>query len=483
MRFRNSIVWLRRDLRLFDNVAIFEAARCSDSVCLAFVLSPPMLRSDRMGAPLVQGFFDALGALRTALRERGSDLALLEGDFSDELLRLSARTGAEAVFYNVDYEPHAVARDEAVSRALRTSGLLVYEMTDHVYFGAREIEREDGSPYRVFAPFKRRWLDRRALSPRLPLPSERAVSHALSKRAHIGQTRDLPKPEDFGHTSSSRYPRVNEAEAQRLLKHFLRRGGGIEFYASQRDIPAVAGTSHLSPQLRAGTIGIRTCFEHAFSLLEERKELRASIERWISELIWREFYQMVLARFPHVVEGSFLAAGDAIPWRDSVRDFEAWCAGRTGYPIVDAAMRQLNTYGWMHNRLRMISASFLTKDLLIDWRKGERYFERRLADADVAQNNGGWQWAASTGTDAVPYFRIFNPVVQSRKFDPQARFIRSMLPELIDVPDRYVHAPWEMPGESGYLSPIVDHAESRLRALKAYSRLARTAGHSAATML
>jgi deoxyribodipyrimidine photo-lyase len=232
--------------------------------------------------------------------------------------------------------------------------------------------------------------------------------------------------------------------------------------------------------LRAGAIGIRTCVETAF----ERRAAAdspasASVDTWIGELIWRDFYQVILKRFPAVATGPFLASGQTIRWRDDPQGFEAWTRGATGYPIVDAGMRQLNETGWMHNRLRMIVASFLSKHLLIDWRRGERYFERRLIDADLAQNNGGWQWAASTGTDAVPYFRIFNPTLQGRRFDPNGAFIRRMVPELAKVPDAFVHEPSMMPpllqrevgvtiGES-YPTPIVDHRSARLRALEAYA--------------
>jgi deoxyribodipyrimidine photo-lyase len=270
-----------------------------------------------------------------------------------------------------------------------------------------------------------------------------------------------------------------------LLDRFLQPGTGIDRYRERRDIPSVAGTSKLSPQLRAGTIGIRTCVESAFALALKRDAPSPGIETWISELIWRDFYHMVLKTWPRVAEGPFVEDARHIVWRESSSDFDAWASGSTGYPIVDAGMRQLNRYGWMHNRLRMIAASFLAKDLLIYWRKGERYFEQHLADADVAANNGGWQWSASTGTDAAPYFRIFNPVLQSEKFDPSGVFIRALVPELRGVPNQYVHAPWEMPPfvarqagcEIGihYPAPIVDHAAARARALQAFSVLRKRA--------
>ncbi|HEY1654103.1 MAG TPA: deoxyribodipyrimidine photo-lyase [Candidatus Tumulicola sp.] len=480
-RYERSIAWLRRDLRTSDNRALFEAARDSDGVALAFVLDPALLPDGRLGSPLVQAFFTALRALRSELRARGSDLALLEGDPAAELVRFARRAKAEALFYNVDYEPAAISRGERVAAALRAEGLDVYAGLDHVYFGVDEVRQHDGAPYKVFTPYKRRWLDRRAVAPRLPFPSSEALEGRLLPLADVGASRAVPTPEEYGFTSSAAYPVVTQRRAYELLERFTRPGGGIDRYRERRDEPALGGTSKLSPQLRAGTIGIRTCVERAFALLPSSDgDARAGIEAWLGELIWRDFYQMVLRVWPHVASGPFADATDRIAWRRNDAEFAAWCSGLTGYPIVDAAMRQLNVYGWMHNRLRMIVASFLSKDLLIDWRLGERYFERQLADADLAQNNGGWQWSASTGTDAVAYFRIFNPVAQSRRIDREGVFVRRMLPELRGVPAKYVHAPWEMPPlverASGivigrdYPARIVEHDLARVRALRVFSQ-------------
>jgi len=444
-RHARALVWSRRDLRLRDNVALAAAAESAGSVCVGFVLDPDLLASERMGAPLVQTFFSALGALRGELRERASDLALLEGDAAAELIALAARVGATAVYFNRDYEPDAIARDERVTHALEAAGLEVRSFLDHVCFGADQVVAQNGAPYKVFTPFARRWRDRYRVAPPLPVPSLELLDGRLLARELIGATRDVPAPEAYGFTSSRDYPDASEAIAARLLERFTARGGAVETYATARDLPALDATSHLSPQLRAGTIGIRTCFTRAFAAREA--------STWTTELIWREFYQTILARFPHVATGPFQAAARDIAWRDDDAGFAAWCEGRTGFPIVDAAMRQLNRYGWMHNRLRMIAASFLTKDLLISWQRGERYFERHLADADLAQNNGGWQWAASTGTDAVPYFRIFNATTQGERFDPDGAFVRAMIPEL---------------GTPAYPAPIVDHAAARARAIATF---------------
>jgi deoxyribodipyrimidine photo-lyase len=453
---KRAIVWLRRDLRLDDNAALAAAARDAGDICIAFVIDPVLLAAPRMGAPLVQVFFTALAALRENLRRLGSDLVLLQGEPGEQLLELARRGAAEAVYFNEDYEPTAIARDESVERRLEAAGIAVSRHLDHVYIGADEIATEAGTAYRMFSPYFRRWYELHRASPRDPIQSARAIEGRLLSRDELGATREVPEPEEFGFTSSREFPVSSEALALARLDAFARSGGAIERYATDRDVPALDGTSALSPHLRAGTIGIRTCVA------------RARDPKWLEELAWRDFYQTILRRFPNVAERPFVASAARIEWSDDQDGFEAWCDGRTGFPIVDAAMRQLNRTGWMHNRLRMIAASFLTKDLLVDWRWGERYFERHLADADLAQNNGGWQWAASTGTDAVPYFRIFNPTTQGKKIDPDGSFVRRMLPELAGVPDRFVHEPWKI-SINGYPPPIVDHDFARRRAIAAYA--------------
>ena len=439
-----------------DNVALAAAAECSRKVAVAFVLDPPLLRGSRTGAPIVQFFFDALGVLRTELRKRGSDLALLSGEFEPELLRLARSVTAQAVFFNEDYEPSARRRDAEVTRALQSAGLDVQTFTDHVYAGAHEVRQKNGTPYKMFTPYRRKWDELHANDPRLPVPSAQLIRTKLLARDLLGKSLEVPDTEAFGYETSQRYPRSGEREGRAVLKAFTKPGGAIEQYATQRNIPALAGTSGLSAHLRAGTIGIRLCVHHARDPV------------WRSELAWRDFYQMILREFPHVETSPFLPAAAQIRWRESAADFERWCNGETGYPLVDAAMVQLNTTGWMHNRLRMIVASFLTKHLLIDWRLGERYFEQHLADADLAANNGGWQWSASTGNDAVPYFRIFNPIIQSRTFDPQGIFIKRMLPQLRDVSPPAIHEPWKY--GVNYHAPIVEHAHARERALAEYYR-------------
>jgi deoxyribodipyrimidine photo-lyase len=475
--YTRSIVWLRRDLRLNDHAALFAAAQRSEQLLAAFVLDPDLLRGPRVGAPIVQFFFDSLRVLREELRATGSDLALLEGDFGAQLAGLAQRAGAQAVFYNADYDPEMRARDARVTAQLRERGLAVHDFVDHVYAAADEIVQQSGKPYTVYTPYRRRWETAFAERPRAPFASLRAARGKFAPAQALGATRAIPRPEEYGHASSERFPAGGFIEAARLLERFI--GGGIEVYLDRRNLPAEAGTSGLSPHLRAGTIGIRTCVEAARKARAQRApRAAANADGWIGELIWRDFYQALLVHFPRVAHEPFIEAGKSIEY---VRDdalYAAWCAGATGYPIVDAAMIQLNTTGWMHNRLRMIVASFLTKHLLLDYRAGERYFEQHLADADLAANNGGWQWSASVGTDAAPYFRVFNPTLQGRTFDPNGAFVRSMIPALAGVPDKYVHEPWAMPPlvaraaaiELGreYPVPIVDHAPARQRALDVY---------------
>ena len=467
-RFEHGIVWLRRDLRLDDNTALAAAAERCERVTCAFVLDPPLLRGDRVGAPIVQFFFESLTVLRARLRSFGSDLAVLEGAFAAELGRLSARLPAQAVFYNADTDPAMRARDAAVAHGLEGAGLRVFAFDDLTYAEAGDVLTDGGGYYRVYTPYRRRWNILMHAQAHPPVPSLRLARRRLAPAQTIGATLDVPRPEDYGHASSERFPRGGSEVGAKLLGAFA--DGPIADYAAARNIPAREGTSRLSPHLRAGTIGIRTCIAATGNI--------AGAEAWHGELAWRDFYHQLLVHAPRVATEPFVEAAKAIAYRDDERGWNAWATGSTGYPIVDAGMTQLIATGWMHNRLRMIVASFLTKHLLIDYRRGERFFEQHLADADVAANNGGWQWSASTGTDAAPYFRVFNPTLQGKTFDPDGTFVRAQLPALARVPARYVHEPWAMPpllaAEAGfrigidYPEPIVDHAAARVRALAVY---------------
>ena len=481
IRFRRSIVWFRRDLRLDDHVALERAARESREVVCAFVLDPVLLRSERVGAPIVQFFFDALAELRRTLRARGGELVVLQGDFANELADLAKRVEADALYYNRDVEPAALVRDERVTAHLEARGVRVQPWLDLTYYGPDEVRQAAGAPYVVFTPYKRRWLERHNDDPRPPVDSsgalaKKALGTAALEAAGVAELH-VPAPEIFGHKRSPEYPAGGETRARALLADFVATRAAR--YDATRNLPALDGTSQLSPPLRAGTVGIRRCIWSALEARENAPGRAHGFDTWISELIWREFYQQILANFPHVASEPFVAAAKRLRWRDDERDWHAWRESRTGYPIVDAGLRQLERTGWMHNRVRMIAASFLTKDLLLDYRLGEGHFERRLADADLAANNGGWQWSASTGTDAAPYFRVFNPVLQSRKFDPDGVYLRTWLPELAKLDARGIHEPWSVsPLEleaagvrlgRDYPEPIVEHAAARLRALAAFA--------------
>jgi deoxyribodipyrimidine photo-lyase len=480
-RIERGIVWLRRDLRLDDHAALAAAAERCERVTCAFVLDPVLLRGDRMGAPIVQFFFDSLGDLREQLRALGSDLALLEGDFARELIALAQRTGARALFYNEDTDPAMRARDATVTQALESAGLAVTACSDLVYAAAHDVLQDKGKFYTVYTPYRRKWDALAAARPQPPIPSLKRARTRLTPAAQIGTTCNVPRPEDYGYTSSAAFPRGGSVEAHALLRAFS--ADAIGAYADARNIPAIDGTSRLSPHLRAGTIGIRTCVAAATAARDRSRSVTGA-QTWIGELTWRDFYHQLLVHVPRIATEPFVEAANAIAYRDDDAGWTAWTNGTTGYPIVDAAMVQLNTTGWMHNRLRMIVASFLTKHLLIDYHRGERYFETHLADADLAANNGGWQWSASTGTDAAPYFRVFNPTLQGKTYDPDGTFVRAMLPALAKLPARYVHEPWAIPpliaAEGGFVlcrdypEPIVDHALARTRAISAYgSVLAR----------
>jgi deoxyribodipyrimidine photo-lyase len=475
VRFERGVVWLRRDLRLDDHAALAAAAAQCEQITCAFVLDPILLRGERMGAPIVQFFFDSLAALREQLRSLGSDLALLEGDFARELVALAERTAARAVFYNEDTDPAMRERDAAVTQALTGTGIAVSAYSDQVYAAAHDVLQEKGKFYTVYTPYRRKWDALAGAHPQPPIPSLKRARTRFAAAADIGATRDVPRPEDYGYPSSAAFPRGGGAAAHALLRTFSAEAIGA--YAEARNLPAIDGTSRLSPHLRAGTIGIRTCVAAA-TAARDRSRGAGGAHTWIGELTWRDFYHQLLIHAPRIADEPFVEAAKSIVYRDDERGWQAWANGATGYPIVDAAMIQLNTTGWMHNRLRMIVASFLTKHLLIDYRHGERYFETHLADADLAANNGGWQWSASTGTDAAPYFRVFNPTLQGKTYDPDGTFVRSMLPVLAGVPARYVHEPWTLPpllaAEAGFVlgrdypEPIVDHAMARTRAIAVY---------------
>ncbi|MGB0127363.1 MAG: deoxyribodipyrimidine photo-lyase, partial [Rhodocyclaceae bacterium] len=380
-----------------------------------------------------------------------------------EIPALAVQLDVSAVFTNRDYEPTAIQRDAEVERRLRERGIAWLSYKDQVVFEQREVVSKTGAPYSVFTPYKKAWLGTLAPSHLRPYPVDRYASR-LAKPPAAAR---IPTLAEIGFLPAGSSPLpYGMSGAKQLLQSFTER---IDDYHRKRDFPAVKGPSYLSTHLRFGTMSIRELAAWAW----HRGSTGAMT--WLNELIWRDFYQMILAQHPHVVTRCFRREFDSLIWDDAAELFAAWCEGRTGYPLVDAAMRQMNQSGYMHNRLRMVAASFLTKDLGVDWRLGERYFARRLIDYDLAANNGGWQWAASTGCDAQPYFRIFNPITQSMKFDPEGKFIRRYVPELSGCSAKTIHAPWLMSNADqrtaeihvgdDYPAPVVDHTSARLRTL------------------
>ena len=487
-RYDRGLMWFRRDLRTEDNAALYHALKQCREVWCVFVFDTdildPLPRADRrvefIHASVLE--LDArLRALGHASGRDGTGLIVRHAQARAEIPRLAQQLHVQAVFASHDDEPAALARDAQVLGALAHAGIVFHSHKDHVIFERREVLTQAGHPFGVFTPYKNAWLRKvepfylkaypvGPYAPALaPLPA--AFDNPLPRLSDI----------DFETTNLSALPIPTGASgAQTLLEDFAER---IERYDSARDFPAVKGPSYLSVHLRFGTVSIRQLASLAFQMhLQDIK----GASTWLSELIWRDFYHQILANFPHVVEGAFKPEYDKVRFEHGKHAqtlFAAWCEGRTGYPLVDAAMAQINLTGYMHNRLRMVVASFLVKDLGIDWRWGERYFAEKLIDFDLAANNGGWQWAASTGCDAQPWFRIFNPVTQSEKFDAQGKFIRRYLPRLAELSDAAIHAPWQAPelellaanvelGKS-YPRPIVDHALARERTLERYGVLKR----------
>ncbi len=454
-----TLHWFRSDLRTRDNTALRAAALGSDRLACVFVFDPRLLEA--AGAPRVHFLADCVARLARDLERRGSRLLVRHGDPVREIARLACEVRAERVTWNRDYSPFARERDAAVTRALHDAGIAVETCKDRVVFEPDEIRTRAGRPYSVYTPYRRSWWEHfRAAPPKILAGPRLPPLPARARR--VESTPNLEIEVD-----DTRVPTGGSGAARRRLDRFL--ASAVVDYAWQRELPAVAGTSRLSPHLRFGTISVRECLDRALAAARADRRLVPGVAKWTDELVWREFYHAILADHPRVLRGAFRPALDRIEWEDDEAGLRAWCEGRTGYPFVDAGMRELLESGFMHNRVRMVVASFLCKDLLIDWRHGERFFMQHLVDGDPANNNGGWQWAASTGSDAQPYFRIFNPVSQGERFDPEGGYVRRWLPELRRLPGARVHRPWDHPAESrGYPARIVDHALARERALARY---------------
>jgi len=468
----SALVWFRRDLRTGDHAALSAALRDSRRVHCVFVFDTEILnRLPRREDRRVEFIWMSIAELGRELERLGGGLIIRHGRARDEIPRLAAELGVGAVFTNHDYEPLAIARDAAVAAALAAQGVSLRTFKDQAVFEKGEVRTQEGRPFSVFTPYKNAWL--RRLTPRdlEAHPVETLAEHL----APAPGARPVPALESLGFAPTNLLELPTPAGmsgAEALLGDFLTR---IEAYHERRDFPGVRGPSYLSVHLRFGTVSVRRLARLALEIGGR------GAETWLGELIWRDFYFQILWHYPRVVGHAFRSEYDGIAWPNPAGHFEAWCEARTGYPLVDAAMRQINATGYMHNRLRMVAASFLVKDLHVDWRRGEHYFADHLNDFDLAANNGGWQWAASTGCDAQPYFRIFNPVTQSERFDPQGTFIRKYLPELAQVPDRFIHAPWKMSALAqqacgvrigrDYPEPLVDHDVARKETLALFGKV------------
>lgn len=472
---RRLLVWLRADLRCHDNTALLAA--CADAtaeVACVYAITPAQWRQHDAAGVRVDFELRCLQALQRDLDTLGIPLLLLETpDFASlpaALVTLVQRHEIAAVHANQQYEVNEIRRDENVQAALAGLGVPLHLHHDQCALPPGSIRKSDGSFYSVFTPFKRVWLSRlQAAGYRpQPVPAPRRTRFVTSDEipAAVSGFDSHVEPD----VAAEWWPAGETATLARL-QAFIQ--DDLDAYDRERNFPARAGSSRLSPYLAAGVLSPRQCLSAALQHSLRRGE-SAGAAQWIAELAWRDFYKHVLVGWPRVSRHQpFREETTALPWRHDPDDFHRWCEGRTGFPIVDAAMRQLQRTGWMHNRLRMIAAMFLTKDLFIDWRWGEKFFMQHLIDGDLAANNGGWQWSASTGNDAVPYFRIFNPVAQSRKFDPDGKFIREYLPELRDFPGD-VHEPHGNGQSSLFLEyppPMVEHGEARERTLLQFRQL------------
>jgi deoxyribodipyrimidine photo-lyase len=450
---QKALVWVRRDLRLSDHTPLAHAAALADTVAVAFVFDRNILAALSRKDRRLTFIHKSLEDLDEELQKRGSRLIVRIGDPVEVIPKLAGELGTKLVCAGRDYEAYAKKRDTKVAEALKKQGAQLELLKDQVIFEGRELLSKTGTPFKVFTPYKNAWLAALAAGD---------YDERVTKKVRF--TAKAPKNPDWSLSALGFEPQdlwleAGEKAALKRLKEFEPK---MKDYAKARDFPATEGSSGLSVHLRFGTVSIRACVRSALA------QKNPGAVTWLSELIWRDFYQMILDNNPRVETGAFKKEYDSIEWPGSSRHFQAWCEGRTGYPLVDAAMRHFNATGWMHNRLRMVVASFLTKDLLVSWQRGEAYFAEHLLDFDLAANNGGWQWSASTGCDAQPYFRIFNPYSQSKKFDPDGTFIRENVRELRNVKGKAIHRP--PAGASDYPDPIVDHSSQREKAIRLFKK-------------
>lgn len=469
-RYLRSLCWFRRDLRLHDHSALIQALEQSQEVIGVFVFDTTILDRLPSNDRRVAFIWDSLHELHQFFKQKGGAFYILHGLPTQLIPQLAVQLHAQAVFANRDYEPSAQQRDKEVTQTLQQDSIDFISLKDQVIFEAHEILTQNHTPFSVFTPYKKAWLKQLQ-----HIHFEQYVAATPKwENLKLLDSHDAPFPDlaelNFAAAETNRMlMKAGEQEAMQAFQTFLSR---IDRYDALRDFPSKKGVSYLSVHLRFGTLSIRQLVHAAYLQTMAGNQ---GAETWLSELIWREFYMAILTHFPHVEKQSFKSIYDKLVFSNDEALFNAWKAGQTGYPIVDAAMRQLNQTGYMHNRLRMITASFLVKDLHIDWRWGEKYFAEQLNDFDLAANNGGWQWCASTGCDAQPYFRIFNPITQSEKFDPEGHFIRKYIPEIAHLSNKTIHAPWQhKQSVSNYPSPIVDHARARQITLERYNAIKST---------
>ena len=424
------IFWFRRDLRLNDNAGLYRALKAGIPVLPIFIFDKNILsKLQNKQDKRVEFIHTAITNLDAELQKLGSSLQVFYSTPDKVFKKLTTNYNIQAIYLNHDYEPYALERDNHVRLFFEKKDIAFKSYKDQCVFEKSEVTKDDGKPYTIFTPYSRKWKLKLNDFYVKPYPTEKYAFNFFKQKpakSHIQSLKDLG------------FESTDLVIPSTTIKKQL-----ITNYKENRDFPAINGTSHLSVHLRFGTVSIRALAKAAQGLNET----------WLNELIWRDFYMMILSHFPHVAKNSFKPKYDKIMWRNNESEFKVWCEGNTGFPIVDAGMRELNTTGFMHNRVRMIVASFLVKDLLIDWRWGEAYFAEKLIDFDLSANNGGWQWAAGSGCDAAPYFRIFNPTEQIKKFDAQYEYIKKWVPEF---------------NTAQYAKPIVDHAKARIRTLATY---------------
>ena len=481
-----SLVWFRRDLRSFDHAALYAALKENTSTYCVFVFDTTIIQGLPKHDRRVQFIHESVKELADSLEKMGGSLIVRAGDPCLIIPQLAAELDAKNVYINHDYEPQAITRDEKIKSLLNTFNCDLKTFKDQVIFEKNEVLTQINQTYSVFTPYKNAWL-KKMFSEGTDFYCKSYPIEKYQQSLSAYKDRSIPSLQDLGFeanqtpTSQTRAmsPLVGGmTSGKQLIDDFLDR---MQVYDQTRNFPSIKGPSYLSVHLRFGTVSIRHLVREAIHQTRIAPSMQGS-QLWLSELIWRDFYFMILSHHPHVVEKAFKPDYDNIQWEKGEKAealFKAWCDGKTGYPLVDAAMHQLNQTGYMHNRLRMVTACFLIKDLGIDWRWGEAYFALHLNDFDLSANNGGWQWAASSGCDAQPYFRIFNPITQSEKFDAEGKFIRRYLPQLNKLPNKHIHAPWNAPSDLlvqagiqlgiNYPHPVIDHDVARKKTLERYS--------------